>query len=70
MANKELCRNLRTKKSYIPAFDNDDLYGAEEMNAQFFCLRTLLQTGVDDQSVCPETCGSTRTCYEGLSPLA
>lgn len=70
MATRDLCRNLRTKKSYVPAFADDDIYGDEEMNAQFFCLRTLLQTGVDDGTVCPETCTRGRTCYEGLPSLA
>jgi hypothetical protein len=64
------CSNLRTKKSYVPAFDDDDVYSSEETNAQFFCLKTLLQTGVDDGSVCPESCTSSRSCYEPLSPLA
>lgn len=71
MATREVCRNLRTKKSYVPAFDDQNLYASEEqMNAQFFCLRTLLQTGLDDRSVCPQTCTPARRCYEPLARLA
>jgi hypothetical protein len=68
MAKLNQCHNLRTKKSYVPAFDDEDIYGAEQMNAQFFCLRTLLQTGLDDGPVCPDTCAAGRSCYEGLNP--
>ena len=67
MANRKACHNLRTKKSYVPAYDGEDLYAPAQMNAQFFCLRTLLQTGQDDGPVCPEACVAGRRCYEGLS---
>lgn len=66
MSKTETCRNLRTKKSYIPDYDGQDIYSPDQMNAQFFCLRTLLQTGTDDGPVCPEGCVHGRTCYEGL----
>ncbi len=66
MSKTQQCRNLRTKKSYIPAYDEQDIYAPEQMNAQFFCLRTLLQTGPDDGSVCPEGCVRERDCFEGL----
>ena len=68
MANLSQCHNLRTKKSYVPAFDDEDVYSSEQMNAQFFCLRTLLQIGLDDGPVCPDTCAAGRSCYEGLTP--
>lgn len=64
-----LCHNLRTKKSYVPAYGGQDLYGPEQMNAQYFCLRTLLQVGLDDGPVGPEACGPHRRCFEGLAPL-
>ena len=69
MAERKQCRNLRTKKSYVPAFDDQDLYADEQMNAQFFCLRTLLQVGLDDRRVCPEGCVAGRSCYEGLATV-
>lgn len=70
MASPNQCHNLRTKKSYVPAFDDEDIYSSEQMNAQFFCLRTLLQTGLDDGPVCPDSCGAGRSCYQGLAPIA
>ncbi|MDA0337305.1 MAG: hypothetical protein O2782_19245 [bacterium] len=70
MTRPDQCHNLRTKKSYIPAFDDEDIYSNEQMNAQFFCLRTLLQTGVDDGPVCPDSCGAGRSCYEGLTRIS
>lgn len=64
------CHNLRTKKSYVPAFDDEDLTSDEQVNAQYFCLRTLLQTGLDDGPVCPDACVAGRDCYEGLRVLS
>ncbi|MBT6149384.1 MAG: hypothetical protein HOH74_28355 [Gemmatimonadetes bacterium] len=70
MASPHQCHHLRTKKSYIPAFDDEDIYSDEQMNAQFFCLRTLLQTGADDGPVGADSCGAGRSCYQGLTLIS
>lgn len=59
------CRNLRTKKNYIPAYDHEDRGHKPDLDC-YFCLRTLHAIGADDDAVGPQICGPERSCFEAL----
>lgn len=59
------CRNLRTKKNYVPAYDREVRGIVPDLDC-YFCLRTLHVVGVDDDAVGPGICGPERTCFEAL----
>jgi hypothetical protein len=61
-----ICKNLRTKKSYIPVLQDQDFLTREHPHAQYFCLKTLYPVGPDDDMVCPSACGAERTCFDGV----
>jgi len=64
--DQQICKNLRTKKSYIPACWGQDFMEREHPHAQYFCLRTLHVIGKDDDMVSPKACTEARACFEPL----
>jgi hypothetical protein len=60
------CRDLRTKKSYIPDFQDQDFLEREHPHAQYFCLKTLHAVGPDDDMVSPLACTAERPCFAPL----
>ena len=64
--DKPICKNLRTKKSYIPAYDSQDYMEREHPHAQYFCLKTLHVIGKDDDIVSPRACIAGRACFAPL----
>ncbi len=67
MKPTRLCKNLRTKKMFIPALADEafapptDEVGHE---CHCWCNATLTATGPDDQPVGLYVCTPTRTCFE------
>jgi hypothetical protein len=65
--NPNFCKNLRTKKMYIPA-QQDEVFEAagEELQriGHCWCNRTMSEVGPDDRQVSAESCGRNRSCYE------
>lgn len=61
-----VCKNLRTKKSYIPAYQDQDYLTREHPHAQYFCLKTLHVIGMDDDIVSPGACCAGRRCFAPL----
>jgi hypothetical protein len=65
--NPNLCKNLRTKKMYIPA-QQDEVFRAsgEELEhiGHCWCNRTMSETGPDDRQVSALACGRQRSCFE------
>jgi hypothetical protein len=65
-----ICKNLRTKKSYIPGYQGQDFLTRQHPCAQYFCLKTLHVIGKDDDLVSPKACVAGRSCFSPLlSPL-
>jgi hypothetical protein len=66
---KPACKNLRTKKMYIPAVAQESLeVGADNQqsahSSHCWCNRTLSEAGPDDRAVGAQVCTSTRSCFE------
>jgi hypothetical protein len=62
-----ICKNLRTKKMYIPALAHESLTGQEEETAHSphcWCNCTLTETGPDDRPVGFQVCKESRSCFE------
>lgn len=59
-----VCKNMRTKASYVPDMDNQHFMEVHHPYSQYFCLRTLHVIGPDDDIVCPEECTPARACFE------
>jgi hypothetical protein len=61
------CRNLRTKKMFIPALAAET-FGPENEepgnSCHCWCNCTLTETGPDDRPVGIQVCTPERTCYE------
>ena len=64
--DQQICKNLRTKKSYIPAYKDQDFMTREHPHAQYFCLKTLHVIGKDDDIVSPRACIEGRACFAPL----
>jgi hypothetical protein len=63
----ESCKNLRTKKMFIPHPEpNTEPTGTEPAggSSHFWCNRTLTEVGADDQPVHPSCCKPGRRCFE------
>jgi hypothetical protein len=61
------CKNLRTKKMYIPALAGETFppAGAEHGNScHCWCNCTLTETGPDDRPVGFQVCTPERSCFE------
>jgi hypothetical protein len=65
--NPNFCKNLRTKKMYIPAQEHE-VFGAarEELGhiGHCWCNRTMSEVGPDDRQVAAHNCGKHRSCFE------
>jgi hypothetical protein len=67
MKPTKLCKNLRTKKMFIPALANEAFAGEtpdEPHSAHCWCNCTLTETGPDDGPVGTERCTPERSCFE------
>jgi len=65
--DEPVCRNLRTKASYVPDLQNAHFMEVHHPYAQYHCLKTLHPVGPDDDIVCPEECTAKRICFEPLA---
>jgi len=65
--NSTVCKNLRTKKMFIPG-ESDEVFApaAEEpqSTSHCWCNCTLTETGPDDRPVGLRTCSDARSCFE------
>jgi hypothetical protein len=65
--NPNFCKNLRTKRMYISA-QQDEVFNAtgEELDniGHCWCNRTLSEVGPDDRQVSARHCGKNRSCHE------
>jgi hypothetical protein len=67
MKPSQVCKNLRTKKMFVPA--QADAVFAQENGvlmdaAPCWCNRTLTETGPDDKQVGLRICSASRSCFE------
>ncbi len=62
-----ICKNMRTKASYVPDMKNAHYMEVHYPYSQYFCLKTLHAIGPDDDIVCPEECTPSRICFVPLS---
>ncbi len=61
------CKNLRTKKMFVPALADSASPPAEDVHsgsAHCWCNVTLSETGPDDRPVGPQVCKPSRPCFE------
>jgi len=61
------CKNLRTKKMFIPALADDPSTAADEdpsQSSHCWCNCTLTETGPDDGPVGIQVCTPSRSCHE------
>jgi hypothetical protein len=61
------CKNLRTKKMYIPAQADEAFVASEDGSGgapHCWCNCTLTEIGPDDGQVNSQACRSSRSCYE------
>jgi len=61
------CRNLRTKKMFIPSMGDEALAHETEAlghSSHCWCNCTLTETGPDDRPVGGEICKTARSCFE------
>lgn len=69
-----ICKNLRTKASYVPDIQNEHYMKVHHPYANYYCLKTLHPVGPDDDVVCPADCLPSRVCFQpmltGAAPLA
>ena len=67
MKPSQICRHFRTKKMFIPELA-DEVFarenGAFTDSSHCWCLRTLTETGPDDQQVGIQICNPSRRCFE------
>jgi len=67
MKPANLCRNLRTKKMFIPALEDEALVPNETESghaSHFWCNCTMTETGPDDRPVGNGVCKKERRCFE------
>ncbi len=67
MNSSNICKNLRTKKMYIPAQADDVFMETSEGfrdAGHCWCNCTLTEVGPDDQPVSVQNCGPSRPCFE------
>ena len=63
---EQICKNLRTKKCYAPALQEQSFLEEQDPYLQYFCIKTLHAVGPDDDMVCPGACMGERNCFEAL----
>ena len=67
MKPTHLCRNLRTKKMFIPALAHEAFSGeSDELghSPHCWCACTQTETGPDDRAVGTSACTKDRSCFE------
>ena len=67
MKPAHLCRNLRTKKMFIPALEHEAFVPDDTENghaSHFWCNCTMSETGPDDRPVGITICRKDRKCFE------
>jgi hypothetical protein len=65
--NPNFCKNLRTKKMYIPAEAHEVLSASSEQLGDIghcWCNRTMSEVGPDDRQVGARQCSKERSCFE------
>ena len=61
-----ICRNLRTKASYVPGIRTENYLVESDHKAQYWCVKTMKVIGPDDKFVVPEDCKPERKCFKSL----
>jgi hypothetical protein len=61
-----ICRNLRTKASYVPSIRTGNYLVESDSIAQYWCVKTMKVIGPDDKFVVPEDCKPERKCFRSL----
>jgi hypothetical protein len=61
-----ICRNLRTKASYVPGIRTETYLIESDSMAQYWCIKTMKAIGPDDKFVVPEECNTARKCFKSL----
>lgn len=61
-----ICKNIRTRASYIPDMRDEHYMEIHHPFHQYYCLKTLHNVGPDDDVVCAEDCTPDRICFEPL----
>jgi len=61
-----ICRNLRTKASYVPSIRTENYLAESDAMAQYWCVKTMKVIGPDDRFVVPEDCKTERKCFKSL----
>lgn len=67
MKPTNVCKNLRTKKMFIPAQAHEVFAATEDGHEHCqhcWCNVTLTETGPDDRQVGLEICNPSRSCFE------
>jgi len=62
-----LCKNLRTKKMFIPALAHEAVASVTEETGHSphcWCTCTLTEVGPDDRPVGFQVCANSRSCFE------
>lgn len=62
-SEQPVCKNLRTKASYVPDLRDEFYMENHHPYSQYHCVKTLRAIGPDDDIVCPEECTAKRSCY-------
>jgi hypothetical protein len=65
-SHRLICRNLRTKASYVPGIRTENYLVESEPMAQYWCIKTMKVIGPDDKLVVPEECNLARKCFKSL----
>ncbi len=66
MNSTSVCRNLRTKKMFIPALAQEtavDENDYAERSSHCWCNCTLTEVGPDDRPVGQQVCTAARPCF-------
>ena len=62
------CRHLRSRMTYGPQFDGLGDWRADDSSSnQYWCLKTMITAGPDNDVVAPEVCQPGRGCFEAVS---
>jgi len=62
--NVEICKFFRWENSHVPGKDVKEYWQREDESVkQFFCIKTMTQSGPDNGLVSPQECNSNRQCF-------
>ena len=62
-SEKSFCRCLKTKMLYVGSREDVDFHRPSS-TAQYWCLHTMSQAGLDGDLVVPDACIPGRPCFE------